>query len=361
MTGGGIGNALYPNRRTDRAGSAGGNAAGGEAIEIHIIPGVENGGVVAGNTGRGSSPPFSSGNNAGGSIGNMYIGSGQPGSAGVITNGRRLSSGGYSNLGTGGIGVPNMEYTNAGSSIIGRRMGVPGAGIVGRGGSASEERGGDNFALGSGGVVGSSDRNSELATGIVRARITGNGGRNLEGESNSRASISTVMATTSRRNGGGGRAAAVVGVVGARTTTRGGGIGLNGESDVFTNGDPGMISRRLVGAGGVVTTEGTASSNNVNVGSGAIGIIGSRSGVPGIGRVSTASSSAVGNVRGSNVGGSTGTARATSFAAGNNMGVGSEGNSYFVPDVDDDENSNPDFDDPEEAGRRSPYNTRFHG
>lgn len=357
VTGGGVGNGLYPNRRTDGAGSAGGNVAGREDIEIHIIPGGDNGGVVVGSTGRESSPTFSSGNSAGGSIDNMYIGSGQPGRTGVVTNGRRIPSGSYSNLGNGGIGVPDMEYTNTGSSVIGRRTGVPGAGIAGRGGSASEVRGGGNLALGSGGVGGSLDRYSGLAAGIVGSRLTGNGGRNLDGGSNSRASISGVVAATSRHTGGGGRSAAVVGVVGARATTHGGGIGLSGESRGFTNGNTGTISSRIMGAGSVVTNEGTPSSNNVDVSSGTIGITGHRSGVPGIGGVSNAFSSAVSRIRGRSTGGSTGRAGATSFAEGNNM----RDDSYFGPDVDDNENLNPEFDDAEEAGRRSTYSTRFHG
>lgn len=359
VTGSGVGNGLYPHRRTDGTVSAGGNSALGDGIEIHIVPGVENGVVVAGNTGREISPSSISDSRAGGTIGNANIGHRLPGS----TDGRTRLTGGYSNLGNGEIGAPGIENTNPGLSIAGRRIGIAGTGLVGRGTSASEVGEGGNFAFGNGRVDGRLDGNSGLAAAIMGSRITGNGGRNSNGETNARTSIAGVAATASRRSGRGRSSTTVVGVVGTRASTPGGGIGINGESGRFVNEGEDPMDRGLVGAGSVIATGSTRNSNNVNVDAGAVGatIIGSRSGVGGIGRMTSALAGAVGSVRGRNVGGIAGRGGATGFAAGNGMGADTGGNSYFGSDVDDDENINPDFDDTEVAERRSTGNARFRG
>lgn len=362
VTGSGVGNGLYPHRRTDGTVSAGGNSALGDGIEIHIVPGVANVGVVAGNSGREISPSFIPDSRGGGTIGNANIRHRLPGGTDGVTNGRTRLSGGYSNLGNGEIGVPGLESTNAGLSITGTRIGIPGTGIVGRGASAPELGEGGNFAFGNGRVDGSLGGNSGLAAGIAGARITGNGGRNSIGETNARTSIAGVAAAASRRSGRGGSSTTVVGVVGTRASTPGGGIGINGESDTFVNEGGNLMNRELVGAGSVFAT-GSSPNSNVNVGSGAVGatISGSSLGVGGIGSVNSALAGAVGSFRGRNVGGSTRRGGATGFSTRNGMGADTEGNSSFGSDVDDNENFNGDFDDTEVPERRTTDNTRFRG
>lgn len=350
VTGSGYGNAVYPNTRRGGTGSVGSNGAARDEIEIHILPGRDNGGIGAVIPGTEISPPFISGTGAGGTIVNADIRRGLPGSVGGVTSGGRRSSGVYRNRGNEGIGAPGMEDTNAGRSGIGGRIGMDGVGFVGGSGSVSEVGGGGNFGLGNSRLGGSLGGNSALAAGILGAGITSRGVRNLDGGSTSRASVSSVTATTSRRTGGGG-SATVVGVVGSRTSTSGSGIGANGGSRGlgYEGGD--TTTSESIGVGGGFTNSGTRNSHSLNVGAVAIGATsgGSRSGAPGIGGVSRALSGAVGSASAGNAAGSTGRAGGTRLFSGDGFGADTYRARYFGPGVYDSGSLNSDVIDNDDA------------
>lgn len=356
----GVGNTRYPNTRTGGAGSTGASAAAADAIEIHIMPGGENGGIVAGNSEREISAPFISRTSAGGTIENGYIRPAQPETPGVVASGGRLPSGGYRNLNHRGIGTPGVEGTNTHTSPIGR--GIAGAGTIGPGVSASELERSANFALGNGGFGGRLGGNSGIGPGILGPGIFANGGRNLNTATNSHATISSVAAATRRRTRGGGSSATVVGVVG--TTTRGSGIPVNSGSGGFDNEGGPTNSGVLVG--GVSTAAGTRNANDVNVGVGAIAatLSDTRSGAPGIGGRSSALSGGVGSVTGGNVGGNAARAGRNPFASGISLGTDTDGDSNFESGVYGVRRSNRDlidFDDDEEGATSSRYNTGLRG
>lgn len=348
--GSGAGNRILANTRTGATGREGANAADVSAIEIHIEPGVGNGGTVTDNLGRVVSPPFVSGSNSAGRIPGINTINGVPRGPGAVFSGGRGA--GHTRTGSADddFGSPGLTDTNAGGSV-GSAAYVSGAG------------GSRNYGFGNTGVGESLGGNSGVATGISESEITGN---DLNGGRGGSVSVTNVAAAAGRRNGLGGSSATVVSLAGVRATSRGRGMGANGGRGMLNTGGPSTVSRGVVGVGGVFTSRGSTNPNAMNVGVGTIGAtsIGSSSSYPGISGVSRAFSGAVGGVTGANIVGSRRRTGATGFASSNRLGAGTEIDNDFEPELRDNGSFNPDItdtDDTEESEIRSGSNTRFRG
>lgn len=340
----GVGHANFPNRRFDGSGSADAATGSGTDIEIHVIPNGGNEGIVVDNSRRGTPPTFNSGSSMGSSVHNAGIRNGVLGSAGVTSNGGRGAIRGSIDRSNGDFGAPRRPASNVVSS-------------VGSGAYGAEVGDAGNFGIRNSGVGRSSVGNSDLTGGIIRDGIIGNGGRNFNGRSNTRSSITGITAAASTRTGNGGTSSALVGVAGVRATSSRSGLGPNDGTRRLSNGDPVMANSGLVGVGGAFSSSGASDDNFLNLGAGTVGAsYGGRrgSGVPGMRGVSRAFSGAVGVNEGTaaSIGGRAG---ASSFARGSSL-FGAESRDEVGPTLEDNELDGPDAsptDDDRGVGSRS--------